>query len=538
MNTTNENSQALVRSKSRVSAIWILPLIAALIGIGMVYEQWRNQGIMIAITYDNAEGLEAKKTKVKYRNVDIGTVTNISFTEDGNSVKVGVEIDRNMQQFLRTDTQFWVVRPRIGSQGISGFGTLLSGAYINLEPGTSNEYAELFSGLNTPPLSSPSNDGLKLRLESAGGKSLREGNPVIYRGFEVGVIESTDFDISTRQVSYDVFIRAPYDALVTSNTFFWNSGGLSVSANTKGLKVDFASLESFLSGGVQFDVPEDLPLGEKVTQTRAFKLYPSQSSITEDREYEYIEYVILVDDTVGGLEIGAPVEYRGIRIGRVHRPYLGFHQVNLIDPKEKRIPVVIHVEPSRITQNSNYGKEWFEKQFTQWIREGLAAQLETANYLTGSLKVSLNLHSEIPDELEYFGDYMVIPLAQGGFASLMSKTEALLSKLNSLPVENLLSDANTAVNSMNTAILNANESILGVQSLVSSVEQTLVETRKTMQGLQSDSPIYMKLESNLQELERSLNLMQPLLQEIRNKPSTLIFSDTPPADVEPKGKAQ
>ena len=534
--TSEEAASPIIETKSRFSLIWLLPFIAFLIGMGMVYHEWQNKGAEIVIVFDNAEGLEAKKTKVKFRNVNIGTVKSINFSDNGSSIEAHVEIDRKMQRFLHEDSLFWVVRPRIGSAGITGFGTLLSGAYITLEPGKSNVNSERFKGLETPPISSPTDAGIKLKLLSAGGKSLQKGNPIIYRGFEVGAVETVDFDVESRSVSYDIFIRAPFDSLITTNTLFWNSGGFSVKANTDGFTVDFASLESFVSGGVQFDIPEDLDLGQAVTETRAFDLYPSKSSILEDRTYEYLEYVILVEDSVGGLNIGAPVEYRGIRIGRVHRPYLGFHQTNLISPNENRIPVIVHIEPQRLTQNEDYTQEWFNNQFHEWIKGGLAATLETANYLTGSLKVSLDITNDVINEIEYFGEYTVIPSGQNGFASILSKTDKLLTKLDSLPLNTLIDSTNQALLSANSTMLSANDAVLATQSVLEAVEQTLNEARITMQGLQVDSPIYQKLETNLQTLERTLNMMQPFLQEIRKKPNSLIFSDSPPADEQPKGK--
>ncbi|MGK0372139.1 MAG: paraquat-inducible protein B, partial [Glaciecola sp.] len=321
MNDTTDKSQAIIAPKSRFSVVWLLPLIAAIIGVGMVYQQWQNKGIEIVIVFDNATGLEVKKTKVKFRDVDIGTLKEVSFSEDGYSIEARVEIDKNMHSYLHSDSQFWVVRPRIGSGSISGFSTLLSGAYINIDPGKSAYYAQQFVGLETPPISSPTSEGIKLKLVSSGGKSLTVGNPIIYRGFEVGAVESVDFDIESRLVTYGIFIQAPYDGLITSNTYFWNSSGVSFSANTEGVNIDLASVESFLSGGVQFDVPDDLVLGQRITESQDFKLYTSRSSIKEDRVYQYLEYVILVEDSVGGLEAGAAVEYRGIRIGRVSRPY-------------------------------------------------------------------------------------------------------------------------------------------------------------------------------------------------------------------------
>lgn len=538
MNNTSDSSQAIIAPKARFSVVWLLPLIAAIIGAGMVYQQWQNKGVEIIIVFDNAKGLEAKKTKVKFRDVDIGTLQDIRFSEEGDSIEARVEIDKGMQRYLHSDSQFWVVRPRIGSGGVSGFNTLLSGAYITVDPGKSSNYANRFIGLENPPISSPTSQGLKLKLISSGGKSLAVGNPVIYRGFEVGAVESANFDVESRQVTYGIFIEAPYDSLITTNTYFWNSGGVSFSANTEGVAIDLASIESFLSGGVQFDVPDDLVLGDRITQSKAFKLYPSRSSIDQDRSYQFLEYVILVEDSVGGLEAGAPVEYRGIRIGRVSRPYLGFYETNQININETRIPVIIHVEPARLAPNNEYDLAWFDNQFSEWIKAGLGARLETANYLTGSMKVSLDLNNATQTDIQYFGKYTVIPIAQSGFASIMSKTERLLIKLESLPLNELVSNTNDAIQSANTAILSANDTVIASQAVLLSVEDTLKEATATLQGMQPNSPVYIQLERNLQELERTLNMMQPFLQEIRKKPNSLIFSDTPPPDIQPKGQGK
>jgi paraquat-inducible protein B len=538
MNDTNDISKPIVIAKSRFSVVWLLPLIAVIIGAGMVYQQWQNKGIEIVIVFDNAKGLEAKKTKVKFRDVDIGTLQEINFSDDGFSIEAMIEIDKKMQSYLLSDSQFWVVRPRIGSAGITGFGTLLSGAYINITPGKSESLSQRFVGLENPPISSPTSQGIKLKLISGGGKSLTVGNPVTYRGFEVGAVESVNFDIESRQVTYSIFIQAPYDGLITTNTYFWNSSGLSFAATTDGITIDLASIESLLSGGVRFDVPDDLMLGERITQSSDFKLYSSRASIKEDRVYEYIEYVILVDDTVGGLQAGAPVEYRGIRIGRVSKPYLGFYETNQIDREETRIPVIIHLEPARLASNNEYDLPWFNEQFNKWIKSGLAARLETANYLTGTMKVSLDLGNDIQPEVEYFGKYTVIPSAQTGFASIVSKTDRLLSKLESLPLDALVQITNTAISSANTAILSANDTVIATQSVLLSVEDTLKEASLTLQGMQPDSPVYLRLERNLDELERTMQMMQPFLQEIRQKPNSLIFGGSSPADIQPQGKGQ
>ncbi len=534
MNKSEDSKyKAKTSAKKGISAVWLLPFIACLIGLGMVYEHWKNQGIEVTIEFENAEGLEANKTRVKFRNVDIGIVKEIKFTEQGNSIQAIANINRNMQDFLQSDTQFWVVRPRVGSSGISGIGTLLSGAYIQLEPGKSEYYSQQFRGLDSPPIASPTTAGLKLTLLSAGNKSLNIGNPVIYRGFEVGAVESVNFDVESRQVSYGIFIQAPYDGLITSNTHFWNSGGFNLKADAQGVELDVASIESFLAGGIQFDVPEDLPLGNKVKESRSFELYASKSSISDARRYEYLEYIILVEDSVGGLLKGAPVEYRGIRIGRVHLPYLGFHQTNQIDPDETRIPVLIHVEPRRITRNGGYNVDWFDQQFQEWLKTGLAASLVTSSYITGNLKVSLDMSNSMSKELEYFGDYVVIPTSQSGFASILSKTDALLTKLNDLPLESLLNQTEKTLISADSLFEGGQDTLLSTQALLIAFDDTLKEAQSALKGIQADSPLYKKLQDNLEELQSNLELLEPLIRDVKQNPNILIFGDEGEADIIP-----
>lgn len=538
-NEVSDNAQITHSPPLSVSKVWILPIVAVLIGLGMLYQDWKNQGTSIVIEFENAAGLEAKKTKIKYRNVDIGTVVAIYFSEDGASIEAHAEIDKNNEVFLHEDSEFWVVRPRIGSDGISGVGTILSGAYIDLDPGKSDQFATRFVGLENPPISSLSDEGLKLTLVSSGGKSLSVGDPVVYRGFEVGAVETSSFDIDSRKVTYEIFVRAPYDGLITSNTQFWNAGGVTVTASTGGVQVDFASMEAFLSGGVQFDIPEGSGLGNRVDKTREFTLYPSRSSIAESRVYQYLEYVILVEDSVGGLEVGAPVEYRGIQIGSVHRPYMGFNKVNEIDPDETRIPIIVHIEPERMSPDGQYDMQWFKQRMNEWILNGLAARIQTANMLTGNLKVTLDTIESPRESIDSFGSYTVIPASsKGGFDSILSKTDELLSKLSALPLDELVASTNRAVDSANTAIMSANDALKGTETLMLSVEDTLREATITMQGLQPDSETYIRLNNNLQELEHSLLKLQPLLDELRRQPNSLIFGVKNPVDQQPKGSSQ
>lgn len=525
MNDELDLPEAIVREKPRLSRIWFLPLLAVVIGIGMVIKSWQSRGIDVRVTFQTAEGLEANKTKVKYRNVDIGKVKAIGFSPDHEHIVVRIEIEKQMEELLKSDSQLWVVRPRVGAQGVSGIGTLLSGAYVEIAPGSEGDYSVDFVGLESPPVSPLNAEGVRLNLVSRGGKPISVGSTVVYRGFTVGQIESFVFEPQTREATYGVFISPPYDALVTTNTVFWNAGGVSLSTGADGIKFDMASLGTLIEGGVEFDIPDDRELGERIQDNVTFKLFQSYDDIVESREYEFVEYAILVEDSIGGLSRGAPVEYRGIRVGTVSQPYLNLDadlDRNLDDSGQHRIPVIVRLEPGRVPSQENVDKLAFINQINRGITQGLTATIETANILTGSLKVSLNFGGESTGEIQRYQNYPVIPTKRGGLARITDKLEAVLSKLESLP--------------LNATVNNTNDAIKTADSAMISLSDTLKELQNTLAGLQPESELYRSLDQSMRELKTTLMEARPLIKEISNKPNSLIFGGEQAADLQPGAK--
>ncbi|MEO0367677.1 MAG: MlaD family protein, partial [Pseudomonadota bacterium] len=463
------------------------------------------------------------KTLVKYRSVEIGIVKEISFNESHEQIIVTLEIEREMERLLKPDTLFWVVKPRVGAGGISGIGTLLSGAYLELSAGIEDGLKTEFIGLESPPVTPQNAPGVHLTLTSIGGKPIEVGSPVVHRGFKVGKVESFEYDTQERVISYGVFIAAPYDSLVTDNTIFWNAGGLSVTANAEGIKVDMAGLESLLIGGVEFDVLENQPLGARAENGQQFALYDSRDGIEKNRVYKFYEYLVLVDDSVGGLYAGAPVEYQGIRIGTVEKPYLkldahleGIENIQA-DP---RIPVLVHIEPGRVFENPNADLQGFISEIEGGMLIGLAAAIESANLLTGSLKVTLKYGSDPISEIERYGPYKVIPTRRAGVAAITDQVQNLLAILNSLPLDQTVDQANTAIGTAN--------------STLATLEGTLKEFEKTLQGIQPSSAAYESLNASVEELRIMLKNLQPVIQDISNRPNSVIFGKPVIADEEPQ----
>lgn len=357
------------------------------------------------------------------------------------------------------------------------------------------------------------------------------------------------FDPEQRQATYKLFIESPYDSLVTSNSYFWNSSGISVKATPKGFTVDMASLETLLSGGVQFDVPDDLTLGERVAPNTQFTLYESNEAIYENREYAYNEYLLLVEDSIGGLYAGAPVEYRGIQIGSVAVPFMTLdklEKLGISDPNQHLVAVLVRIEPERFYGNAHgLSLEEMDADFKKRLRRGLVATIQTSNLLLGSMMISLDFGGDPVAKLEDYGGYTVIPSATGGFNRIAEKVDNILAQVEAMPLRATVNSANHAINSADLAMINMNATLeelktllakKDTQEITAQINQTLADMQKTLQGFQQDSSFYQEVGSTMTNLQTTLSDLQTVLQEVNAKPSSLVFSSAKPKDPEPQAK--
>lgn len=538
--------KAEIATHNRISKVWLVPLIALCIGVWMVTDNYYNRGPLITIEFANAEGLEAGKTRVKTLNVDIGVVESVSLNSRRDGVIVVARLNPQAQPLLNAESLFWVVKPRIGSSGISGLSTLMSGSYIEFVPGDGADHTDHYIGLEQEPVTPLGVPGIRVALEGSKGKSLTVGDPVTYRGFEVGRVEKSAFDIARRTVNYQVFIRAPYSNLVTDNTYFWNSSGVSFEASAQGLKVNLGSVESLISGGVTFDVPDDLPLGESIVGDRVFNLYPDKSSVYEQRQYQFKEFVVLFEDSVRGLSIGAPIEYRGIRIGTVTDISLSMADNKRIDPKERRIPVLMRIEPARFGMvNDLQSVSAMSSQMERWIIQGLKASLKTGSLLTGRLFVDLDFYPI--DKFAVVGDFgarTVIPSVSGSLAQIEQKVFAILDKFEQLPIDVTLKNINAMLHGGSKTMLELQRTIKELtvllvnddtQALPATINNTLKQLSTMLKGYGENSPIYDELGQTMSQLQLFLREVRPLIKGLNNQPNALFFETRAEADPEPKG---
>ena len=543
----SESSQAKVKPVRTVSKIWLVPLVALLIGFWMVYYQWSNQGPLITIEFQTATGLEAGKTKIKTRDVKVGVVKDIELTEDLSSVLVTIRMDKNTAPLLHSDNQFWIVSPTVTLSGISGLGTILSGSYINMATGVEPEMSESFVALAAPPVTPAGTPGLHVTLNSESEFAYKKGDPVIYKGIKVGEFEDIYFNFDERIVYYNTFIEAPYHRLITTNTKFWDISGVQMEFGASGVKVSTGSLEAMLTNGVTFGIPVGMPMGEQISERSFFDIHPDYDSASEERFTLEAEYVILVKDTIRGLQVGAPVEYRGLKVGKVLAiNSLENNQEGLLE-KGFDIPVLISIQPGRVQQpDTPEGLDFIRKQTSLWVEQGLRATLQTGNLLTGALFVDLQHYSDVEPVIpRLIQGYEVIPTITGEFSEITAKVIGILDNINDIKLKSISENANNMLTQIAEAAQALRTTASNVDGLMSRVQEdnvtatltsTLESLSKLSKDFSADSQTYKELNHTMDSLQNTLKDLQPLLRQLNNTPNSLIFTNGIRPSITPRAK--
>jgi paraquat-inducible protein B len=450
---------------------------------------------------------------------------------------------------LKKDSQFWIVSPRISHKGIYGLNTLFSGSYIELVPGSSKVKSYKYMGLEEPPATPAGTPGLHITLNSADQFAYSVGDPVVYKGLTVGQFEDVHFNLEEQVVYYNVFIRSPYHELITTNTRFWDVGGMRVDLTAEGISVETGNLQSLLTESVTFGLPEGRPKGNVISDRSYFDIYPDQETAASSDYRFSIEYVMLVGSSVRGLNVGAPVEYRGIPIGEVKAiNYPQPEQYNLINDDYK-IPVLIAIEPGRLGMpDSEEGVELVFAQNELWIQQGLRASLETGSLLTGQMFVELQHYADATASTsETFMGYPVIPLTLDDFSQITHQAGNLLDKLNNLPLESMVDNADDLLiemKGMATSLATVGKNLQTVlsdvdqQELIKQLNSMLESMTKLASGYSEGSKGYEDITDTLETLNSRLQELQPLLLQLNQQPNSLIFSGDVPDDTQPKASRQ
>ena len=506
--------------------IWIIPIVAILVGLGLMYKAVIDHGPTITVAFKSGDGLIAGKTNAKYKEVDIGLVKTVILSEDHQQVLATIELNKDASAFSNKDTRFWIVRPRITASGVTGLSTLLDGPFIAADIGKSTEKIDSFVALEVPPILTGGTPGREFVLRAPTLGSHNIGTPVYFRRLNVGQVVAYDLDKDGKNVSIRVFIDAPYDQYVTNNTRFWNASGIDVSLNSDGIQVHTESLVAVVAGGIAFEAPltsQDIsdrlvnhpnqtnasdtkqaatPLTERAQPDAIFSLFPTRIVAMKQPDARIERFVINFKQSVRGLSIGAPVEFRGVNMGEV------VSIETAMDPRTYEIvqPVEIFLYPDRLHVRSlKSGKllpppENELSRLKTLISKGFRAQLRTGSYLTGQQYIGLDFFPGSPKYTLDVSKYpLEIPAIPGAFediektmADVIKNTDKLVKKLD---------------------------------------DQILPEFDKTLKNINAitagDSPLQTDMRDSLRELTKAASSIKTLTDMLDQQPQSLIFGKPP-----------
>lgn len=534
-------SPTIKRRRWSVSLIWLVPAVAALIGVGMVIRSWNSEGPTIEISFLTAEGLEAGKTQVKYKDVVIGLVDSIRLAGDLTHVVARVNLDKGAAGFATADSRYWVVRPRFGTSGVSGIGTLLSGAYIGADSGASHETRKRFVGMERPPAMIHGSPGKRFTLHAADLGSLDVGSPVYYRRIQVGRLISRELDQDGRQMRAEIFVEAPYDRYVGASSRFWNASGVALNLDANGLKLSTQSLATVLAGGIAFQAPPASSDAAPAAEGAEFTLFDDfdTAMAPPDGEPDYMQ--MRFEQSLRGLSVGAQVDFRGVIIGRVVSIDLDY------EADQQRFPMIVGAviypqrfgraseKIARIARAGTDGNTRLANFVKPLIERGLRAQTRVGNLLTGQLYIALDF---VPDARKVAFDPsqrpVELPTESGGLDQLQEHLANIVEKVEKIPFESIGRHLDSAVANLDRTLHRVNQSTLPqLDATLAGAQGTLGSAKRVVDA---DSPLQFDLARTLTEIQRTAQSLRVLTDYLGIHPESLLRGK--PADPAPRDAAK
>jgi paraquat-inducible protein B len=550
-NNLKDIPQATViqRKRIRLSVVWIIPILAAVVAIGIAAQRFISQGPIITISFKAGAGIEAGKTFIRYKDVKIGQVVAVELSEDFERVLVRAKIAKHASRLMVEDAKFWIVEPRISLSGVSGLETLLSGNYIGFEAGKSEEDARSFTGHDSS-LAVTREKGSRYLLKSRSLGSLSVDSPVYYRQVNIGRVTAYNLAPDGKSVDVTVFVQSPYDKHVTNSTIFWNASGMNITVDSNGVEVHTESLAALIGGGVAFDVPEFQSSGTPVAANTVFTLYRNRTLAMKRPDPDTKRYALFFNESVRGLSVGAPVTLFGLPVGEVTSVGLTFDQARGVF----RPQALITFFPSRLDeilsprQRSAAGEPAETvraKARVQALRQaiderGLRAQLRTGSYVTGELYVALEYHPESPKpKTDWTREPVELPVVTGGFGAMEARLASILAKIDKLPFDAIGTDLAKTLASANLTLKNAADMLKSLdEKLLPESSKTLEELRRAIASadrvlanadstfLGKDAAVPQDLRDTLQEVGRAARSVRLLVDYLERHPEALIRGKT------------
>ena len=523
-------NRAVAKKVGSISPIWIVPIVALGIALWLAVQARLEHGESVIIEFESAMDIKPGQTQIRLNDVKVGVVKNIRLSRDLKSVRVYAEIDREVSSHLSEHTRFWVVTPRISAAGVSNLNTLISGVYIVMDPGDAGAYQTEFQGLSESPLFHSDEPGTPYVLQAEELGSIDIASPIYYRQIKVGEVTGYKLAESREQVHINIFVRAPYDELVQTRSRFWNVSGFGFSIDAEGMKARMASLTSLISGGIAFDNAAGFEDANLADAGANFYLYQDRESVLEGRFDIKYYYRLRFSGSVRGLTIGAPVEFRGIRVGEV---------VDVVLENAENSDDVLHVyismEPQRLEPNDNPSREEVDNRMEGLVNQGLRAQMRTSSIITGSKFIDLVFTDENGGTLLRQENFSELPTISDPTDVLANQASEIMEKINQVPFDKIGQELAGSLSSLNSMLAtlekeNTAENITGVMR---NLEQTLASANAVLQQVDStmasidqvvapDSELKYELTGMLKSVADAAESVQLFVDELNRHPNALI----------------
>lgn len=514
---------------SSLPAIWLVPIIAASLGIWLATQAVMKSGPTVTLTFESAEGLEAGKTKIRYKNVDIGDVKDIALSKDRTKVIVTAEFVKDAEDFLVEDTQFWVVRPRISAGEVSGIGTLFSGSYISLKVGESKTLSDQFTGLEAAPILTSKLAGQEFLLSASDMGSLDIGSPVYYRHIRVGEVVAYDIDPNGHDIHVRIFVHAPFHNYVNRNTRFWNASGVDASMDSKGVQVETESLISILAGGIAFEGPGNETDADLAAEDQVFPLFKDRASAMKTPSGDPQKYVMYFNESLRGLVPGSTVEFQGIPVGQVSSVEIRFDEQN----KSFSFPVTVAIYEDELGLPEIYMPDKVKKEerrllLESLINRGLRAQLRSGSLITGQLYIALEFFPDSsPARINWSNVPLELPTTPGTVQAVEQSVTSILKKIDRMPLSDIGLQTRNSLTALNETTQNLNKFIERLnKDIAPEAQGSLSELKKTLaelkEALEPNSPLQRDLRKTLKETTRSAQTIRDLADTLEAEPESLI----------------
>jgi len=530
------------KKRTRVPVVWIVPIVAALVSVGIVVQRYLNEGPTIRISFRTAEGIEPGKTFIKYKDVHIGKVTEVVLSEDFSKIVVTAKMEKHAQGLLVEDSRFWIVKPRVTLSGVSGIGTLLSGEYIGVEPGKSGKSHRDFVGLEGPPPITGGMSGREFTLRAATLGSMGIGSPIYYRRLNVGQVIGYGLAPDGTSVAIRIFLDAPYDGYVTSDTRFWESSGIHASMGAGGLSLETESVLSILVGGIRFETPPSETAGKPAPEKSVFTLFDNRDAAMAPPVSESERYVLYFHESLRGLSVGAPVTMLGLPIGEVTQVSLDYVPETQgirtrVEIMTFQYRVLRQLGKTDVATMRAMSREERQKIIQQLVAEkGLRAQLRTGSLISGQMYVALDYFPDAPRaRIDRTKEPPRFPVVPGKMENIEIQLKSLLAKLDRVPVEEIGNDLRRTLDTLDKTLQSADRTLTRVEG------ETLPEAKKTLEDLRRaltvaervlsstdntllgpDAPAQQELRDALQEVARSARAIRLLADTLERNPESLL----------------